>query len=83
MVNSRIKSNSGAIEVPKIGNKIEPPATKRISEIIRGLFIESASQPNKTVEVKPRKAKALSRNVACCGLMPFQIIIGMKWVEIA
>jgi hypothetical protein len=47
------------------------------------LFIESASQPNKTVDVKPWKAKALKSYVACCGLMPFQIIIGMKWVEIA
>ena len=56
---------------------------KRIKEIMRGLFIESASQPNNTVEVKPRKANALKSNVACCGLMPFQIIIGMKWVEIA
>jgi hypothetical protein len=47
------------------------------------LFIESASQPSVTVDVKPRKANELNRNVACCALMPFQIIIGIKCVEIA
>src|SRR6185436_6789510 len=71
------------MELPKISTRMETLAVKRIDETRRGLLTLSASQPNTRVEINPSNAKELSRKVACCWLMPFHTIIGMKWVEIA
>ena len=47
----------------KIRKQIEMPALNRINETRRGLLIESAIQPNRRVEVKPRNAKALASQI--------------------
>src|SRR2546425_11875961 len=78
-----MKSQRSPKELPKMSNKMETPAVKRMNDTSRGSLTLSASQPNKRVEIKPRNAKELSRYGACCCDSPFQIIIGLKRVDIA